>query len=242
MVAAKILVVEDERITAEDIKFGLQDAGFEVPAIIDSGEEAIKRTADLKPDLVLMDIKLKGEMDGIEAATQIRKHYDIPVIYLTAYSDESTVQRAKITAPLKSFKEETGLLKKPFDENELCNAIEITLYRHKMEEEHEKLCSALLKCANDGVLAVDSHGRIKFMNSVAEEWTGHSELDVVGKNFEGVLSLFKELPSADGNEICRGSLKSFDGSKTPVEGTITPIKGENSDEDSFIVMFHKLGS
>ena len=125
MVAAKILVVEDERITAEDIKFGLQDAGFLVPAIVDSGEEAIKRTADLKPDLVLMDIKLKGEMDGIEAAAQIRKHYDIPVVYLTAYSDESTVQRAKITAPSKFFKEETGLLKKPFDENELCNAIEI---------------------------------------------------------------------------------------------------------------------
>lgn len=242
MVAAKILVVEDERITAEDIKFGLQDAGFVVPAIVDSGEEAIKRTADLKPDLVLMDIKLKGEMDGIEAAAQIRKHYDIPVVYLTAYSDESTVQRAKIKAPSKFFKEETGLLKKPFDENELCNAIEITLYRHKMEEKHEKLCSALLKGANNGVLAVDSHGKIKFMNSVAEEWTGRLELDVVGKNFKSVLNLSKELPSADGNETCRGSLTSFDGLKTPVEGIITPVKGENSDEDSFIVMFHKLGS
>jgi PAS domain S-box-containing protein len=240
-VAAKILVVEDERITAEDIKLGLQDAGFVVPAIVDSGEKAIKKAEDLKPDMVLMDIKLKGEMDGIEAAAQIRKLYNIPVIYLTAYSDEATVQRAKMAAPSESFKEETGLLKKPFDENELRNAIEVTLYRHKMEEEHEKLFSFLLKSANDGVIAVDSQGKIKFMNSVAEDWIGRSELDVVGKNLEGVLNMFTETSGAR-NESFKGDLISSDDSKSPVEGTVTSMRSENPDEDPFIVVFHRMAA
>jgi len=92
---SKILVVEDERITAEDIKSGLECAGYNVPALVSSGEDAIEKAGKLKPDLVLMDIKLKGKMDGIEAAEQIKYLYNIPVIYLTAYSDEYTVQRAK---------------------------------------------------------------------------------------------------------------------------------------------------
>ena len=91
---SKILVVEDERITAEDIKSGLENAGYKVPALVSTGEDAIDKAGKLRPDLVLMDIKLKGKMDGIEAAGQIKLRYNIPVIYLTAYSDEYTVKRA----------------------------------------------------------------------------------------------------------------------------------------------------
>ncbi|MDI3548938.1 MAG: two-component system, response regulator PdtaR [Methanobacterium sp.] len=94
--ATNILIVEDEKITAEDIKNSLNSVGYEVPAIVSSGEGAIKAVEEFKPDLVLMDIRLEGEMDGIQAAEQIRSRRGIPIIYLTAYSDEKTVQRAKL--------------------------------------------------------------------------------------------------------------------------------------------------
>ena len=198
MMAAKILVVEDERITAEDIKGGLQNAGYTVPAIVDSGEDAIKKTEEFSPDLVLMDIKLKGEMDGIKAAEDIRSRFGIPVIYLTAYSDNNTVQRAKITEPSGYIlKEQTGLIKKPFEESELHTAIEITLYRHKMERRlrnNAKWMDALLRSVNDGVVAVDSVGKVKFMNSVAEGLTGWLELDAVGMDLRNVLTFFDEMP------------------------------------------------
>ena len=249
MVAAKILVVEDERITAEDIKCGLQNAGYIVPAIVDSGEEAIRKTEEFGPDLVLMDIKLKGEMDGIEAAGQIRRLYDIPVVYLTAYSDSSTVQRAKMTEPSGYvLKEQTGLIKKPFEESELHAAIEITLHRHRMERDHDKLCSTLLKSVNDGVVAVDSVGRVKFMNSFAEGLTGWLERDAVGMSLGDVLG-FDEIPglvdevslsdAVDGDDLI---LRSRDGSQIPVSGTITPIKDENQEIESFIVVFHRVVS
>ena len=248
MVAATILVVEDERITAEDIKGGLQNAGYTVPAIVDSGEDAIKKTEEFKPDLVIMDIKLKGEMDGIEAAGQIRRLYDIPVIYLTAYSDNNTFQRAKVTETSDSaLKEQTELITKPFEESELHNAIEITLYRHKMEKDHDKLCSTLFRRVNDGMVAVDSGGKVKFMNSVAECLTGWLELDVVGMDLRNVLTFFDEIPfvfdEVSLNEALGENslmLTSRDGSQVPVEGTITPIKDENQEIESFIIVFQRL--
>ena len=122
----KILIVEDESIVAMDIKHRAEVLGYHVTAIIPSGEEALENVAQNKPDLVLMDIVLKGEMDGIEAAQKIRDSYDIPVVYLTAYSDERTLKRAKITQPF-------GYIIKPFDDRELHSAVEVALYKHQME-------------------------------------------------------------------------------------------------------------
>ncbi len=123
---AKIIVVEDERIVAKDITKRLKNLGYVVLASVSSGEEAIKKLAETPPDLVLMDIQLKGEIDGIEAAEQIRTDFDIPVIYLTAYADENTLQRAKTTEPF-------GYILKPFDEKDLHTAIEIALRRRLAE-------------------------------------------------------------------------------------------------------------
>lgn len=128
MADPQILVVEDERIVATGIRNMLGTLGYRVPAVVASGEEAIKKAAELHPDLVLMDIVLQGEMDGIEAAEQIRRRFNIPVIYLTAYADEATLQRAKLTAPY-------GYLLKPFNERELHAAIETALYKYMMERE-----------------------------------------------------------------------------------------------------------
>ena len=123
----RILVVEDESIIAKDIENALKEMKYTVAGIAFSGEDAVKKAAETKPDLVLMDIVLRGKMDGIEAAEQIRTWLNIPIVYLTAYEDEKTLGRAKLTEPF-------GYLIKPFDERELHSTIEIALYKFETEK------------------------------------------------------------------------------------------------------------
>jgi len=111
MAKTEILIVEDERITAEDIRLSLGGLGYAVTGMASSGEEAIRKAKELHPDLVLMDIVLGGDMDGIEAAKRIRARFNIPVVYLTAYADEKTLERAKVTQPF-------GYILKPFDDKQ----------------------------------------------------------------------------------------------------------------------------
>jgi anti-anti-sigma factor len=124
-------VVEDETIVALDIQNKLKKLGYDVPLFVVSGEEAIRKAGELRPDLVLMDIRLKGKMDGIAAAAKIRERYGIPVVYLTAYDDEDTVQRAKQSDAF-------GYLLKPLQEKDLRIAIEIALYRRQSESALEE--------------------------------------------------------------------------------------------------------
>ncbi len=246
MDGSKILVVEDERITAEDIKSGLESAGYQVPAMVSTGEEAVEKAGEFKPDLVLMDIKLKGKMDGIEAAGQIKLLYDIPVIYLTAYSDEYTVQRAKITEPSGYLiKQETGLVKKPFEESELHTAIEITLHRHKIEKDHDILLSAMLKNINDGVIATNSEGRIKLMNSVAETLTGWKLNEATDKDLNEVFTPLdnfnKSLNDLSENGLSKKNvtLKSKQGQNILVNYSLKLIKDDNENVNGFILVFNQ---
>ncbi len=124
----KILIVEDERIVAEDIQSSLQNIGYSISGVVSSGKEALKRIKEDKPDLVLMDIILKGRMNGIEAANTIRFQYDVPVVYLTAHADMNTLEKAKVTEPF-------GYILKPFNDGELQSTIEMALYKHRMESE-----------------------------------------------------------------------------------------------------------
>ena len=123
----KILIVEDDRIVAEGTKRSLKRLGFNVSRIVSYGEKAVERIKECDPDLVLMDIMLKGEMNGIQATDLIHTQFDIPVVYLTAYTDEDVLNRAKITEPF-------GYIVKPFEERELNTTIEIALYKHKMKQ------------------------------------------------------------------------------------------------------------
>ncbi|NBD15032.1 MAG: response regulator [Cyanobacteria bacterium] len=126
MSANKILIVEDEAVVSLDVSRRLEKMGYEVMGRIASGEEALELIEKERPDLVLMDINLQGEMDGIETATKLYKEYNLPVIYLTAYAGESTLERAKESKPY-------GYILKPFKERELHAAIEIAISRHKTE-------------------------------------------------------------------------------------------------------------
>ncbi len=130
MAKSKIMIVEDEWITADDIKTSLQSLGYTVTSMVSSGKEAIQKAEEDRPDLVLMDIVLKGKMDGIEAANQIRSRFNIPIVYLTAYADEKVLERAKITEPF-------GYIVKPFINEDLKITIEIALYKHKAERERK---------------------------------------------------------------------------------------------------------
>ncbi len=136
MANSKIMIVEDEWITADDLRMSLQSLGYTVTSMSSSGEEAIQNAEKDKPDLVLMDIVLKGEMDGIEAASQIRSCYNIPIIYLTAFADEKILERARITEPF-------GYIVKPFVNEDLKIAIEIALYKHRVEKERKRLIEEL---------------------------------------------------------------------------------------------------
>jgi DNA-binding LytR/AlgR family response regulator len=122
MTKPKILISEDEVIIAEDLAACLQDLGYQTCAI-DSGEDTLNKIRDTKPDLVILDINIRGKIDGIEIGSRIRDEFDIPFIYLTAYADKDTIDRAKKTEP-------DGFLVKPFDEKSLRSAIEIALYKH----------------------------------------------------------------------------------------------------------------
>lgn len=138
MVNERILVVEDEELIGQDIKVLLEDLGYEVPDLIPSGEEAILRASEIHADLVLMDIMLEGDIDGIEAAKKINAEYGIPIIYLTAYRNEEILERAKLTEPY-------AYIVKPFEERELRTNVEIVLNRHRAEKERIKLTEITAK-------------------------------------------------------------------------------------------------
>ena len=131
MAEGRILIVEDEHIVAMGIKKMLKNLGYTVTGVASSGEDAISKTESTFPDVVLMDIMLKGDMDGVEAAREIRERFDVPIVYLTAYSDNNILERAKITEPF-------GYIIKPFDEKDLYSSIEIALHRQRKEKEKLK--------------------------------------------------------------------------------------------------------
>jgi len=186
-----ILVVEDERIIAIDLQRRLERFGYIVCGLAATGEAAIKKTEESLPDIVIMDIMLTGEIDGIEAAKQIKERFHIPVIFLTAYSDEKTLERAKEAEPY-------GYILKPFKEKELYTTIDIALYKHSMERKlrkQERLFSAILHNIADGIIAIDTNDVVQFMNPVAQEITGWTEEEAQGRALAEVLTILDENTS-----------------------------------------------
>ncbi len=155
-----ILIVEDELLVAMDTQALLKSHGYSVPAMAASGGEAVSQALSLRPDLVLMDIRLRGEMDGITAAAQILTHHSVPVIYLTAFADDATLLRARTTAPY-------GYLVKPFDESTLIASIAMAVERHSRDSRataRAELLSAVLDGSGDAVIAVDGNGMVTYLN------------------------------------------------------------------------------
>ncbi|HEX9871482.1 MAG TPA: response regulator, partial [Candidatus Tectomicrobia bacterium] len=251
MTRPQIMVVEDESIVAEDMKAMLEGFGYAVPAVAFSGEDAVKKACDTHPDLVLMDIVLKGQMSGVEAVERIRAHCNIPVVYVTAYADEKTVRRAKVTEPF-------GYLLKPFDAKELQTSIEIALYKHQMEKklhDSEQRLSITLHSIGDAVMATDSRGYVTFMNPRAEALTGWRQAEGVGRHVAEVFQVRHETAPAfpessfarvlqQGVAVDLGDhnliLMAKDGAERPIDDSAAPLKDERGNMVGVVLVFRDI--
>ena len=192
--ADRILIVEDERITAEDLEEVLKDLGYQVSAVVSSGEEALREAERNRPDLVLMDIRIKGEMDGAETARLLRERWDVPVVYLTAHADRDTLERAKQSQPL-------GYIVKPFHEAELHASVEMALFKHwhdRRSRSREQHVTEVLGALSLGIASVDQGGTIRMMNRAAEDLTGWSMEEAAGTP---VRQVFRLADAATGRDL-----------------------------------------
>ncbi|MEA5626488.1 response regulator [Nostoc sp. UHCC 0251] len=225
--AVRVLVVEDEYILALNLQENLESLGYTVLDIADTGEAAIEKATELRPNLILMDIRLRGEMDGIQASERIWQNLQIPVIYFTGHSDKSTVERATLTSPF-------GYILKPIKEQELYVAIQTALNRY----DREQFLSSVLRGMGDGVIVVDTQLHIKYINQVAEALTGWRWNEAKDKMLTEVMKLIDEqtqltvenpIITALQQEtiIYLGSrvlLISKDGTTIPVADSATPLR------------------
>lgn len=250
MTPAKILIVEDEIIVARDLQRTLLQLGYDVPSLATSGKEAIDLVGRHHPDLVLMDIVLRGDMDGIETAREIHLHLDIPVVYLTAYSDTQILKRAKITEPF-------GYIAKPYGERELHATIEIALYKDAMEKklkDRQAWLAAILRSIGDAVIAADGAGRVIFMNAQAELLTGWNRQDAEGRPSREVITIVNEdtgetAPSANPETISEATVEILagnttligkDGRRTPIDASRAPIADGKGSGTGVVLVFRDV--
>lgn len=185
MSKANIVIVEDEVIVALDMAQALKAAGYNVIGSFSCGEAALEFIAEQCPDLIVMDIHLQGQLDGISTAEQIQKRYGLPIIYLTAYSDSETLSRAKATEPY-------AYLVKPFEDRDLLSAIEMGLYRHRVDQRlrrMERLYSSTLNSVDDAIITTDTQGLIKFANPTASSLLNRPNDALIGQFIGDVVKL-----------------------------------------------------
>ena len=174
---ARVLIVEDEALVAEDLKMAVADLGYEVVGHADSAEEAVKKAVKLKPDVILMDIVLKGQKTGIDASHEIKAQMDLPLIFLTAYTDIGLIDKAKSTEPY-------AYLVKPFQERQLLASIEMAMHKCQIEtrlKESEEFSSSLQNNSPNPILVINPDNTIKYVNPALEKLTGFSSNAIIGK-------------------------------------------------------------
>ncbi|MEH1823991.1 MAG: ATP-binding protein [Nostoc sp.] len=236
----KVLVVEDEYILAINLQESLESLGYVVLDIADSAEGAIAKATELRPNLVLMDIRLRGEMDGIEAAEQIWHNLQIPVIYVTGHSDQSTVERATLTSPF-------GYILKPIKEQELYVAIQTALNRY----DREQFLSSVLREMGDGVIVVDTELDVKYINPIAEALTGWQWNEAKDKMLTEVIQLIDEQTQLSVENPILAALEqetiihlasgvllvAKDGTVTPVADSATPLRNSSGVITGAVLVF-----
>ncbi|AVH65250.1 hybrid sensor histidine kinase/response regulator [Nostoc sp. 'Peltigera membranacea cyanobiont' N6] len=247
---ARILVVEDEVIVARTIASQLSQLGYIVTGTASSGKVAIAKASETQPELVLMDIILKGEMDGIATASQIREQLDVPIIFLTAYGDDRTLERAKITQPF-------GYIVKPFTTKDLRIAIEIGLLQHQLERElreNRDRLATLFNSMSDAVIATNEQGKVTFINPAAEALTGWQQKDALGNEATKIFHLVNEVTDTilenPITKVLREQqvvyLEEFtylirkDGKRVPIGDSASPLKGRPDQINGVVVVFWDL--
>jgi PAS domain S-box-containing protein len=246
----RVLIVEDEQLVAVSLAELLRSLGYDVSDVVATGEEAVTRVRSQPPDIVLMDIVLRGRMDGIEAAERIRTELDLPVVFLTGHADAATLERAKAAQPY-------GYVVKPFDGREVHTAIEIALYKHTMDSalrQREAWLSAVLQSIGDAVIATDAQGRVEVMNPIAEALTEWSAAEARGRPVSEVFRVVNEVTRAPAENPAETALSSGQvvglanesmvlgrhGRETPVDDSAAPVRDRRGKVAGVVMVFRDI--
>jgi two-component system cell cycle sensor histidine kinase/response regulator CckA len=248
LASLRILIVEDDRSTASFIQDIVQAAGHHVVGTAASGDEAVLKAGELRPEMVLMDIHLPGTMDGIAAGDEIYSTLDIPVIYLTGYADENTLRRA-ITS--RSF----GFIVKPFDESQIRTTIQIGALQHKMQvqsKQQQYWLSSTFESILDGVISTDRNGTVTMMNTAAEALTGWKKQEGCGRPLTEVFNVSMNpmhggslTDTLVGSSIARGvreyaNLTAKDGTSIPVQYSSAMVRDQLKNLEGFVLIFRNV--
>jgi two-component system, cell cycle sensor histidine kinase and response regulator CckA len=241
----RILIVEDEQIVALNLSTTLAGLGYEIAGIAAGGDQAVQLAEETRPDLALMDIALSGRMDGIAVAREMRKRRQLPVVFLTAYTNDETVARARESGAF-------GYLTKPFRTSDLNATILVALNQHRISVdllEERTWLTTLLASISDGVIATDREGRINFVNEQGEALTGWTRAEALGRRIDDVYSVEHGSGGA-GAGACpiraalrsgaavpqrRGVLHARGGGELPVEDRVAPLLEEGHPVGAAIV-------
>jgi PAS domain S-box-containing protein len=250
MSAPDILIVEDDRSVARELHERLEELGYRVVGIACTGEEAIEKTKQLHPSIVMMNMRLKGKLDAIQIGSQIRDQYDTPVIYMIDYSSQATIRRAGATGPF-------GYVFQPLEEKQIFATIEIAMIRHQLESklrQSRQWLNTTLTSIGDGVIATDEQGLVRFINPMAAQHTGWHHTDAMGKPLSDVFSIVDES-SRDPIDILRnqdnrspasskngfaGLLLPRIGSPIPVEANVTSIQDGKGKVYGMVLIFRDV--
>lgn len=248
MQPTRVLIVEDERIIVLDLTDRLTRFGCEVIGSCASADEAVELARQELPDLILMDVMLSGDRDGIEAAAELKQELSIPVVFLTAFSDDSVLERAKQAEPY-------GFIIKPFKERELYSVIELATYKAQMEKRlrgHERLLDSILSTIGEAVISVDTDHRIRFVNPAAADLLGMSTDELTSSEIDDVLHTFDEMNDAQVQLLpghkAPGGLYLIDkvyvtgahGSRVLVSGSVSPVKESDGRTTGYTIALRDL--
>jgi PAS domain S-box-containing protein len=250
MSAAGILIAEYEYSVAQDLKARLEALGYRVIDIAYSGEEAIEKTEKLRPNIVLMNTRLKGAIDGLQTGSHIRDDQDIPIVYMVDYGSQATIRRVGTTSPF-------GYIFRPFDEKQIFATIETALIRHQLErklEQSRQWLNTTLTSIGDGVIATDEQGLIRFINPNAMEYTGLHHTEAIGRSLSDVFHLVREdsrepvnvldfhrkLPKVASRVGFDGLLLSGSGNPLPIEAKITSIEDGKGRVYGMVLIFRDV--
>lgn len=250
MAPANILVVDANPKTAHDLKNHLERFGYRVARTAYTGSEAIQLIEQVRPDIILMSVRLKGTQDGIKTGSLIHKLHDLPIVYILDDSSQATIRRAGTTGPF-------GYIFRPFDEKQILATIDTALIRYQLEkklQQSRQWLNTTLTSLGDGVIATDEKGLIRFINPAAMRLTGWQNEEAVQKPLYEVFSLLDEtsrelreiidresrLHEQDSRQGFEGLLRSIDGREMPVEGSVTAIKDGKGNVYGTVLVFRDI--
>ena len=253
MTPIKILIVDNELSSAQDLQTRLLKLGYEVIGTAATSAEAVKKSVKLKPNLILMNTRLRTGNDGIKTGTLIHSSHNIPIIYISSQAGQDTMRQARSTGPF-------GYIIRPFDDAQLFVSIEVAQIRFKLESqlrESQQWLNGVLMSIGDGVIAVDNSGNIRFINSRAEEITGWDKTDAIGKPLFEVfklkdehsgelLDLSSNLPKARGKSMNESGIEALlmsnNSNPIPVEINFNPIVEQNGNLVGMVLAFQDITS